>query len=64
MAFLCQSLAALVGTPICGYIISYNPGRTGFVGAGILSGGEVLLGVVFIAFARFAAARRKGTPWV
>ncbi|BGP01648.1 MFS monocarboxylate transporter [Rhodotorula toruloides] len=64
MAFLCQSFAALIGTPICGYVISYNAGRTGFIGAGILSGGEVLAGVVFIAFARFAAAKRKGTPWV
>ncbi|GAA5981894.1 hypothetical protein JCM11641_001934 [Rhodosporidiobolus odoratus] len=64
MSFLAQSITALTGTPIAGYIISLHPGQSGFTGAAIYSGVVVLLGVALIALARFTVSKRRGTPWV
>ncbi|GAA5898307.1 hypothetical protein JCM6882_000125 [Rhodosporidiobolus microsporus] len=64
MAFLCQSVTALVGPPIAGYAIALHPGQGGFTGAGIYSGATVILGVFFIGLARMIVSKRRNTPWV
>ncbi|GAA5838847.1 hypothetical protein JCM9279_003878 [Rhodotorula babjevae] len=64
MAFLMQSGAALVGTPIAGYIISERGGQAGFVGAAVYSGVVVLAGCGLVLSARMVVARRRSTPWV
>jgi hypothetical protein len=64
MAFLGQSIAALVGTPIAGYIIGQNPGEKGYVGAGVYSGCTVLFGVAILAYVRMRLAAERGTKWV
>lgn len=62
MAFLVISLAALVGTPITGAIISNQDGS--YQGAAIFAGVMVLVGSAFVGAARWCLARRKGTRWV
>ncbi|GAA5889366.1 hypothetical protein JCM8208_007856 [Rhodotorula glutinis] len=65
MAFLMQSGAALVGTPIAGYIISEAKGASGsYVGAAVYSGVVVLAGCGLVLAARMVVARRRSTPWV
>ncbi|GAA5856025.1 hypothetical protein JCM8547_002945 [Rhodosporidiobolus lusitaniae] len=64
MAFLGQSVAALVGTPIAGYCISLHPGESGYVGAGVYSGCTVLVGVALLGLVRQMLVKRRGTQWV
>ncbi|GAA6016414.1 hypothetical protein JCM10207_003853 [Rhodosporidiobolus poonsookiae] len=64
MSFLVQSITALTGTPIAGYLISLNPGQSGFTYAGVYSGVTVLFGVALIAVARSIVSKKRGTPWV
>ncbi|GAA6030285.1 hypothetical protein JCM8097_009028 [Rhodosporidiobolus ruineniae] len=64
MAFLCQSITALVGTPIAGYIISLHPGQVGFSMSAVYSGLVVLVGVALIAMSRHVTSKNRGTPWV
>ncbi|BGP17968.1 hypothetical protein JCM10213_003975 [Rhodosporidiobolus nylandii] len=64
MSFLIQSITALTGTPIAGYIISLHPEQPGYTGAAIYSGLVVLLGVSLIGVARHLVSKRRGTPWV
>lgn len=62
MIFIATSLAALLGSPLAGFIIGAQNGQ--LIGAATFSSVSALLGSALIILARAMLVKKKGTQWV